>query len=1500
MLDTRKQEEKASESIKDAVAEVDAVKENDAKASLGEPPRQKGIESLQHYFGKRSLGAFDNSEIFRTRLFYQLESATYPNCSEVVNKDTGVPLGIVPRMQLRHAWRMANSPDARKVTKIPLFSLSFEEWEEDFKKLDKYLSANRSYRDASSPVLFSDVWELPESEYEMIGLKKPKQMMALMQTAILGEIEENQRLIGLWRKIKNYPHKVALEASNGGIFSDEDARKFADLNITCLNDIKKHDIFEIKNLILEFDFEKVVKDINTAYKNDLERRRDFRYKVYPFIAAFKNLVIVLAASYFFQYTLINNSTMTTVIMALLTLTVLDAFVIFLGGLRGKRRRAVIPGYQYYTPRIIKNIVRLSVVAVFCIGSVFLFYQRYDGYDDTYFYRDLGDGTIAIAGIRNADIYTQMTTNIDTTTISHFDMPASIDNKIVTKIDRRAFAGDDFVTISLPDTLKHIDKKAFVNCENLMELTVHEGVKSVGKKAFRNCTSLDSVRFPSTLETLGDKAFVNSSISRVTFATGGSVDIGKRAFEGCYSLESVIGMSSVKSVGKKAFIECMYLGNFTFSQTLEAIGESAFEGCISFSRLVIPSSVKTIGERAFYGCNGIAELALPFVGTSPEDSPEQSIDEILVFTQHKSDVDVTLNGTHPISKTAFANTSWMTSLTIGDGITSVAEGAFAEINSLSSVYIAGGMTAIPAELFRDCTNLKEVTGLSNVASVGASAFSGCSSLASIPLGAVTTFGSNAFSGCSSLTSVRLSESLASLATGVFSNTALTSINLPETLSVIPASAFENCKLQSTLDLSHVKKIESSAFKNNYAITTVKFAEDIESIGKEAFYGCSAISTVKIPDGITSIGKSAFSECSGITNITVPFVGESAAASTSASMLDYFTVNGQMDVTVTLRKTDSIHSSNFKDATSLRKLIVEAPVTTIEPGSFDGSGLHEVSLPDTVTTIPSGVFTDLYSLTTISAGGVQTLDSGAFSNCYNLKNVHFPSLTTIGSGAFSSCNLITGIGTVNNLSSIGDRAFSGCTSLKSLSATSSLKNIGDYAFLDCTSLTAIGDVSGVETIGSEAFSSCYSLGNLTGLSSLTSIGARAFANCSNMTSIVVPASIKTVGNEAFANSRFNTITLSDGITAIGDYAFSGNTSLSTVNLPSTLTSIGDYAFYGCISITSIDLSDYTLTKLGKYAFYECSSLGSATLPTSITAIPEGLFALCYNFSGISNFADLNLVSIGASAFSECNMYNLALTFKSGLKTIGKNAFKSTYISYVSIPTTVTSIGENSFANCSYLKEAVMPFVGATADYTGKGYSYVFGSSTALNTISVTASKTVTSNTFSGASNSLASVNLGDGITSIGKDTFYGFSSLTNVSLPSTLETIGTKAFYNCTSLASIIIPVGVTTIADETFRGCSSLSSVNFNTMRVSKIGKYAFSGTKLSSLAFNSYLKTIDQYAFYNCSYLTSVTLTDALTSVAKNAFGTGSSTLTIYVPTTELRDEYSELFEGYNFTIRVK
>jgi hypothetical protein len=266
-------------------------------------------------------------------------------------------------------------------------------------------------------------------------------------------------------------------------------------------------------------------------------------------------------------------------------------------------------------------------------------------------------------------------------------------------------------------------------------------------------------------------------------------------------------------------------------------------------------------------------------------------------------------------------------------------------------------------------------------------------------------------------------------------------------------------------------------------------------------------------------------------------------------------------------------------------------------------------------------------------------------------------------------------------------------------------------------------------------------------------------------------------------------------------------------------------------------YPVNEMPEYSFFNLNtyqsktSLTSIRLPTNITSIRGYAFANC---SGLTSVTIPNWVtSIGGYAFSDC----------SGLTS-------------VTIPNSVISIGGNAFSYCSALASVTL---GNSVASIGE---YAFFSCRAL-----------------------ASVNLGNSVASIGEYAFSYCDALTSVTIPNSVTTIGWKSFSDCDALTSVTIGNSVTTIEGYAFAYNSKLTTASFNATNCISIGSFdgstiypVFSDCPLfTNLTIGNDVQTIPDFAFCYTPSLTSVIISNSVTTIGKEAFYNcrGLTTLTI-------------------------
>ena len=224
--------------------------------------------------------------------------------------------------------------------------------------------------------------------------------------------------------------------------------------------------------------------------------------------------------------------------------------------------------------------------------------------------------------------------------------------------------------------------------------------------------------------------------------------------------------------------------------------------------------------------------------------------------------------------------------------------------------------------------------------------------------------------------------------------------------------------------------------------------------------------------------------------------------------------------------------------------------------------------------------------------------------------------------------------------------------------------------------------------------------------------------------------------------------------------------------------------------------------------------------------------------------------ANAFSKCSSLIKSVTIPKSITKIGEYAFYNcSSLSSITIPNSVTSIGERAFRGCKSLTSITIPNSVTKIEYQVFAYC-----------------------------ESLISITIPNSVTSIGGGAFERCESLISITIPNSVTSIGNYAFSYCNSLSSIVIPNSVTSIGDGAFRGCSKLSSVTIPNS-VTKIEYRAFSYCKsLTSITIPNSVTSIGTDAFEWCESLISITIPNSVTSIGNYAFSGCRSLTSITIP----------------------
>ena len=533
----------------------------------------------------------------------------------------------------------------------------------------------------------------------------------------------------------------------------------------------------------------------------------------------------------------------------------------------------------------------------------------------------------------------------------------------------------------------------------------------------------------------------------------------------------------------------------------------------------------------------------------------------------------------------------------------------------------------------------------------------------------------------------------------------------------------------------------------------------------------ITSITIPSSITSIGNMAFSDC-----------GVGAVYITDIAKWCEITFEG-------FRLSEAM--GDIEE--------ISNPLYQAHHLYLNGVEVKDLVIPNTVTRITSYAFLGCSSFTSVTIpSSVTSIGYGAFGLCDNIQSVHISDLAKwceinfvdpyfddwyghgfsvlysnplrVAHHLYINGEEIKNLIIPNTVTKINDYAFEGASSITSVTIPNSVKYLGDKS-LSCSGLTEINskiqDVSTVDTWDEsygrtkDVFESVPKTTCVLKVPAGTANSYRQTAPWSDFTNIVEVADELDdefiVNGIAYKkNDNGNTVSVISNIVNNVNYP-----NLTVANIPASITVNG---------------TTYAVTSIGNKAFYQCSGLTSVTIPNSVTSIGGVAFYGCsgltrVNISDIAKWCNIDFETLDANPlFYAHNLY-----------------LNSEEVKSLSIPSSVTTIGNNTFFGCSGLT-------------------------------SVTIGNSVTSigdQAFAGCIG-LTSLTIGDSVTSIGFGAFFGCSKLTSLIIGNSVTSIGFSAFYGCSKLASVTIPNSVTSIDECAFEGCSGLTEIRSKITDVSNV------------------------------------------------------------------------------------
>ncbi len=902
--------------------------------------------------------------------------------------------------------------------------------------------------------------------------------------------------------------------------------------------------------------------------------------------------------------------------------------------------------------------------------------------------------------------------------------------------------------------------------------ISEGITEVGAHLFADCNNLRSVSLPTTLEKISDHAFDSCGLTSVTLP-GGLSYIGAFAFADT-EISSIELPTSIDTLTPGAFASCIYLSSISVADENTVYAEKdgilynkAFDTvilCPALSESVtLADSVKHIGAYAFHS----------FRASS-----------------------IQLNeGIETIGDSAFASSS-LTSVTLPRSIGGIGNSAFADSVYLAYAYFYGdALASLGAYAFANTADGFVIKYNKNAVGWSQEGYFGYPT-EEVDNGNVG--GDETFSWYFDLDSV-LHISSAGAA-------------IPDFTSESPAPWSAKADM----------------------ITDIVLYDGISGIGAYSFFGCTSLEKINIPSSVAYIGIGAFGHCGKLYEVSVS--------------------EGNTHYTI---------SDNA---------LMSADKTTLV--RFIGGELTEYTVPDAVTSISAYAFSNCALTKVTLPRSVESIGDCAFKNSSSLSTVLFEgdAISELADSVFEGCSEAFVINFYRHQNGWTEPEWNGYTSLGiefsasdtswSIVGTNLTVDIfgmleGTYPWCDyadeITSVTIGASVSGISADILALLTSVREYTVYAENESLVSIDGVIYSidkktliayPAARSGTYIVPDGTNIIGSSAFINASVTAVTLPDTITVISDKAFYSS-ALTSVDLPLFINTIGDLAFAGSSELISAHFTgikpevieekifDGTSESFTVFVLDYADVWSESEWPLSIehTSISHGVCGTDMRYiitdDGrliIYGSGDMHSFTYSTTPFKPFFEQITEVYMQSGITSVSSFGLCGLRnVSSVTLPDTVTAVGDRAFFNCS----------------------------------------------------SLTVLNLGDSLEKIGKYAFDGCDELTSLTLPNVFKKLDRASFSGCNSLACIDIDNdtyksvdGVVYTADMSELVLYPAAHGETYTIAdgVRSIGEKAFVDSSIASITFPEGFERIEANAFDNCYALESFTLLDQISYIGDSAF----------------------------------
>lgn len=776
--------------------------------------------------------------------------------------------------------------------------------------------------------------------------------------------------------------------------------------------------------------------------------------------------------------------------------------------------------------------------------------------------------------------------------------------------------------------------------------------------------------------------------------------------------------------------------------------------------------------------------------------------------------------------------------------------------------------------------------------------------------ITTIDVAAFQDCTSLESIKLPKSLTTINSGSFANTKLRSFHIPEKVTKLNGGTFSGCTNLQVVNTGKLEIIGNLEFDNCTSLNRVILSPNLKKIGDKAFFRCGNLYSIYLPESLEEVGVGAFSGCYNLRKFEGKFASEDGRfliiPTEEGNKLTSYALGGIDGLYELPENVDIIGKYAFYEYAALYiwKIYIPENIRKIEEDAFyshhksikrgtlhiqsnieEGEGflrnfsIGEVYIEDNVTTIKNKLFSGALINSVTIGTGVQTIGDNAFENIEENAVITFNSTIppTLGSDVFSGINNFTieiPEGYLNTyLNSNWEESYK--ERIKDIGNVSSDRIIKYKGTLD----------SNIYPIGEEGVL-YHSNGKIVFSNTVTEIIENKFKDQTGLNSITLPSSLRRIKEGAFydcTSLKGSKSMLPESLSEIEEFAFYGCSNLGIINIPNSVINIGNCAFSNCNSLIvkcfcqlPPIIGDYTFhtknseikTEIwilqSKYKTYTETDKWKDYIDHFVLMDNNGNRVQLNNEIWYKTVDDKKLTlqhtnykthtysdGVGVITFNPEQLNDENLT------KLPDAYFKDcSTLKYVSLPNTVTTIGDYAFENCTNLRfkkeeeniggntgGTVRPLAGMTPILPGEGISGIPGSN---------------------SSKEIA------------------------VELPTSIITIGRFAFSNCVNLKELTLP-NITYIDHGVFNGCVNLEKVS--TDKLKELGIDTFKGCiRLKSIDLSK-VEHIGDSAFEGCTALIEISLYN-VKDIGTNAFNTGGDSI-IKVHINNINDWCRIIFGNY-------